>query len=126
MKYEDFEKEFINILKIVAENPEKFDSDEFTQLDELMMINNRSYECWMHPGHPGSFKKGSSMFMLTLKKKRFSYTYCHYLRENHKEMFPHADPKRCKIIDTPREIYDNYPDPEKLISIMNRWVVERI
>ncbi len=125
MKYEDFEKEFISILKIIAENPEKFDIDEFTTFDELLMIKNRSYECWMYPGHPKICRE-SAMFTLTLKKKKFTYSYTYYIHEHPKTKFPYADPKRCKIIDTPREIYDNYPDPEKLISLMNKWVMERI
>lgn len=112
-------------MKFVAENPEKFYSDEFTTYDELMMIKNKDYECWMHPGHPEIYNN-SSTFMLTLKKKKFSYTYSYFLDNKPLNPFPHANPKRCKVINTPREIYDKYPDPEELISIMNAWIMKVI
>ena len=126
MKYEDFEKEFIKILTIVAENSEKFESDMFTTFEELLMIRNNKYECWMHPGIYGVVKGKSAFFALTVKKIPFSYFYELYLDGSQEKSFPDADPKRCKIIETPKEIYDNYPDPEKLIAIMNAWVMQRI
>ena len=127
MIYEDFEKEFIKILTVVAENPEKFESDMFTTFEELLMIKTKKYECWMHPGIHGVFGGKTSFFALTVKKDNFTYFYEFYLDKKRKRSnFPHADPKRCKIIETPREIYDNYPDPAKLIAIMNSWVMQRI
>ena len=125
MIYEDFEKEFNKIMKFVAENPEKFYNDEFTTFDELLMIKNKDYECWMCPGCQEIYKN-SSIFILTLKRKKFSYTYPYFLDNKPLYPFPYANPKRCKIVDTPREIYDNYPDSEKLISIMNKWLMDRI
>ena len=126
MTYEDFENEFIKILTIVAENSEKFESDMFTTFEELLMINSRKYECWMHPGIYGYFGGKSTFFALTIKKIHFTYFYCLYLNSRPEKVFPLANPKGCKIAETPKEIYDNYPDPEKLISIMNKWVMERI
>lgn len=126
MTYEDFENEFIKILTIVAENAEKFESDMFTTFEELLMINSKKYECWMHPDVHGYFDGKSAFFALTVKKIPFTYFYYLYLDSRPEKVFPPANPKRCKIAETPKEIYDNYPDPEKLISIMNKCVVERI
>ena len=125
MKYEDFEKEFITILKIVAENPEKFDTDMFTTFEELMMITNETYDCWMHPEFQNGIE-GASFFALTLKKKDFSYFYFYYTNEKDRHKCMPADRKRCNIINTPREIYNNYPNPEELITVMNQRVVEKI
>lgn len=125
MTYEDFEREFNGILKIVAENPEKFDSDEYTTLDEFILINNDSYECWMHPGHRG-ICKNSSIFVLTLKKQNFSYVYPFFLDNTPYNPFPHVNPKKCKIIETPREIYDHYQNSEELITAMNMCIMEEI
>ena len=126
MKYEDFEKEFIKILTVVAENPESFESDMFTTFEELLIINTKKYECWMHPGIHGYFGGKSAFFALTVKKIPFTYFYDFYLSGSPEKALPVADPKRCKTIKTPKEIYDNYPDPEKLIAIMNSWVIQRI
>lgn len=126
MTYEDFEREFNNILKIVAENPEKFESDISATFEELLMINSKKYECWMHPGIYGYFAGKSSFFALTIKKIPFTYFYEFYLHGQPEKTLPVADSNKCKTVNTPKEIYDNYPDPEKLISIMNKWVVERI
>ena len=112
-------------MKFVAENPEKFYSDEFTTFDELLMVKNKDYECWMCPGYQEIYKN-SSVFIFTLKNKKFSYTYPYFLDDKPLNPFPYANPKRCKIIDKPKKIYDNYPNPEELISVMNMWIMDKI
>ena len=80
----------------------------------------------MHPGIYGYFDGKSAFFALTVKKIPFTYYYEFYLNSPPEKPLPVANPNRYKTIKTPREIYDNYPNPEKLIAIMNSWVMQRI